>query len=77
MLLIKNMHLGSFLAIKVLKIQLIKDKEKCETFTNGKTKKGYEQIYFLKNIEEVALIWNLDLRYQQYWNVIEEITGIK
>ena len=52
MLLIKNMHLGSFLAIKVLKIQLIKDKEKCETFTNGKTKKAMNKFIFLRTLKK-------------------------
>ena len=34
--------------------------EKCETFTNWKSKKRYQQINFVQNIQEVeALFWTL------------------
>ena len=52
------------------------EKEKCETFTNWKSKKGYEQINFSEeHFRSGSFI--LDLWYQQYCNVIVELTNIK
>ena len=57
----KTWLLGAF---ELLSFKNCINKEKCETFTNSKSKIVYEQINFVKNVQEVEpvfLTWHFGL----------------